>query len=86
MLLWLQTVNLGTASVQQSRRESHLERMEKAAKAVFELPPLDDQAEWEAGMLAELEGADKDSDVEDNQRTVGGRRGVTGGKGITKSK
>ena len=28
--------------------------MEKAAKAVFETPPLEDQAEWETELLKEL--------------------------------
>ena len=32
-----------------------LRRMERAAKALFELPPFEDQAEWEAELLRKLE-------------------------------
>ena len=45
-------------------RESTQERMEKAAKAVFELPPLDDQEEWEAAMLAEIGEGEDDNDAD----------------------
>ncbi len=42
-----------------SRRDSRevtLKRMERAAKTVFDLPPLDDQAEWEEELQRELDG------------------------------
>lgn len=35
-------------------RESTQDRMEKAAKALFETPPLEDQEEWEAELLEKL--------------------------------
>ena len=36
-------------------QESTLERMEKAAKAVFQMAPLDDQEEWETDLMRELQ-------------------------------
>lgn len=35
--------------------EGTLRRMEEIAKVVGDLPPLEDQAEWEAELLRELE-------------------------------
>ena len=45
----------GVGSRRDSRKSAQ-ERMEKAAKAVFELPPLEDQEEWEEELQRELEG------------------------------
>ena len=50
-------------------RASPQERMEKAAKAVFELPPLEDQEEWEAGMLAELHTGDLEGNAMFRRKT-----------------
>ena len=49
----------GVGSRRDSRKSSQ-ERMEKAAKAVFELPPLEDQEEWESELLENLAKEDLD--------------------------
>ena len=44
-----------------------LEKMKIAAKALFELPPFEDQAEWEAELLRKLES--------ESEKTIDGKDG-----------